>query len=284
MQKSGYITLRLQGNIMSDKRTLLHWIDDDLKKIPDGLAIDGVWLRAGDYARMSKPNEGATIDVTPMTGKVTLKLLEGNQDMYETRQPLRQIEFSGCHVAGYELGSRSDERRPYLNPGTEHFEQVDFACTNIEDVNGESMNSRGIIVDKALNNDGREIVNEKGELIINSREYRQSIVVDNEQKELEKARLEIVTSAVSDRASHNIGDVATFRVTFTDLQGNPIDPDTIKAYYDDRIVELLQDDAGSYTYTTPVLTKANHQLIVSAEKTDFATDTTYLSIPIHRIS
>jgi len=43
-------------------------------------------------------------------------------------------------------------------------------------------------------------------------------------------------------------------------------------------------DTGVYAYTTPGLTKAHHQLIVSAGKTDFATDTTYLSIPIHHIS
>ena len=105
MQKSEYYTLRLQGPIMNDKRTLIHWIANDLGKLPDGLAADGVAIKAGEVVRISKPKEGATIEMVPMTGKVTLQLMEGITDMFaQEHEILRQLEFSGCYV-------RSEERR-----------------------------------------------------------------------------------------------------------------------------------------------------------------------------
>ncbi len=93
-----------------------------------------------------------------------------------------------------------------------------------------------------------------------------------------------MTRTELDKQSYKTGDVATFTVTFTDLEGNNIDPDKIKAYYDSQVVKLQKQDVGIYTFATPDLTKANHQLIVSAEKTGFPTETTYLSIPTKRIS
>lgn len=211
--------------------------------------------------------------------------MENRVDLYaEEHEKLRQYEFSGCHVAGYDLFSHNDERRPYLNPGVIHVEQVTFACTGIKALTGESMNSRGITVDTAINNDGREIRNEKGELIIESREYRQPIVMDNMQEEpANSLKQEIVTTIISDEVYYQLNEVATFIATFTDLEGNAIDPDEIKAYYDGMMIQLDRQDTGVYTYTTSGLTKSHHQLIVSAEKADFATDTTYLSIPIDRI-
>jgi hypothetical protein len=284
MKKTGYHTLRLQGPIMNDKRTLLNWIAQDVGKMPDGLAVDGVVTHGGTEVKMTKPAAGATIDMVPMTGKVTLLILEAWQDMYDYHF-LRQIEFSGCHVAGYHVGAFMDNDKPYFPNGIQYYEEVDFACASVKDVNNsKSSNSRGIIVDRAINNDNREIMNEKGELIINSREYRQPIVMEEQVEPKKSLRQEIVTTVVSDQTNYRVGDVATFTVTFTDLEGMTIDPDKIKAYYDGKIVQLEQLDTGMYAYTTLALTKAHHQLIVSAEKTGFATDTTYLSIPIQRIS
>jgi len=288
MKQSGYYTLRLFGPIMNDKRTLLHWIANDMGKLPDGLYIQmPITTGGGKPAIMTKPKEGVKIDTIPLTGKVTLYLLEGYQDMHSNPvHAVRQFEFLGCHVAGYNLGTNYDDEKSYFRDGIQHFEEVDFACTKIKDLKSQNTNSRGIVVDRAINNDNREVINEKGELVITSREYRQPIVIENFVQEGQKKpiRQEIVTSIVSDKTNYKIGDTATFSLTFTDLEGTTIDPDTIKAYYDGKIVQLERLDIGVYTYTTLGLTKAHHQLIVSAEKTDYATDTKYLTIPIHRIS
>jgi len=287
MKKGGYYTLRLQGPIMNDKRTLLNWIANDMGRLPDGLYTDlPITTGGGKPAKITKAKEGATTDLVPLTGKVTLQLLENHVDAFANfHEMTRVFDFSGCHVAGYNLGSNFDDEKAFFRDGLQHFEEVVFACTTIKDLKSESMNNRGVVVQRSIGNEDREIMNEKGELVITSREYRQPIVMDNVQEESTKSlRQEIVTTAVSDKVYYQIGDAATFTVTFTDLEGNAVDPDTIKAYYDGKIVQLEQQDIGVYTYTTLGLTKAHHQLIVSAEKTDFATDTTYLTIPIHRIS
>ena len=285
MKQSGYYTLRLFGPIMNDKRTLLHWVANDMGKLPDGLYADmPITTGGGKPAKMTKPKEGATINTIPMTGKVKLQLLENNEDMYSLRA-VRQFEFSGCHVAGYHAGTNYDDEKAYFRDGIQHFEEIIFACTGIKDLQSQSTNNRGIMVETAINNDNREIMNEKGELIITSREYRQPIVMENHiQMQSKPVKQEIVTITETDKVYYKVGDAATFTITFTDLQGNLIDPDAIKAYYDGKMIQLQKQDIGVYTYGTPALTKAHHQLIVSAEKADFATDTTYLTIPIHRIS
>jgi len=291
MKKTGYQTVRLIGPIMNDKRTLLNWVANDIGKLPDGLSTGlPITTGGGKPAIMSKAAAGATIDVIPMSGRVTLQLLENRVDMYMNPHEIsRQFEFSGCHVAGYNLGTNYDDEKQFFRDGLQHFEEVVFACTAIRDLKSESMNNRGIIVDRAINNDDRKIMNEKGELIIESREYRQPIVMDRLAQDesmgsVNSLRQEIVTTVVADKVNYEVDDAAIFTVTFADLEGNSIDPDTIKAYYDGKLVQLEQQNIGIYTYITPGLAKMHHQLIVSAEKEDFATDTVYLSIPIHRVS
>jgi hypothetical protein len=285
MKQSGYYTLRLMGPIMDDKRTLLHWVAQDIGTLPDGLATDGVITHGGTEVKMTKPAAGATITKVPLSGKVTLRLQESYQDLYDIHD-VRKVEFSGCIVAGYHVGSYWDNDKPIFPNGVFHYEEVDFACTGIKDLRDtNTANSRGIVVQQAMNNDNREIMNEKGELIINSREYRQPIVMENYQEESEDSmKLEIATTVKANKEYYEIGETAKFTVRFADLEGNPVNPDKIKAYYDGKMVQLVEEELGVYTYITPGLTKEHHQLIVSAEKEDFATDTTYLSIPIHRVS
>jgi hypothetical protein len=290
IRKDGYYTLRLMGPIMNDKITLLHWISRDIGKLPDGMYTQlPITTGGGKPAIMTKPKEGATINVLPMAGKVTLFLLESYQDVYSpVNQGVRKFEFSGCHVAGYNLGAMYDDEKSFFRDGLQYFEEVVFACSGIRDLKSQSSNSvRGFMVERAINNDDRQITNEKGELIITSREYRQPIVLESKQqveKELKSTKQEIIARTELDKTYYKIGDAATFTVTFTDIEGNAIDPDTIKAVYDGRTIQLEKHDAGIYTFTTPPLLKAHHQLIVSVEKNGFPTDTSYMSIPIHRIS
>lgn len=141
------------------------------------------------------------------------------------------------------------------------------------------------MVETAKNDDNRQIVNEKGELIITSREYRQPIVLESYKKiESTGVKKEIVTGIGLDKTEYKVGDAAVFTVTFNDANGNPIDPDTIRAIYNGKMAELQKDEKGVYTFTTQPLIKEHQQLIVSVDKSGFPTDTTYLSIPIHRIS
>jgi hypothetical protein len=287
MKQTGYQTLRLVGPIVNDKRTLLMWAENDLGKLQAGQYTNlPITTGGGKPAVMSSVPAGATITTVPLTGSLKLMLLEKRVDMYaQNHEYTRAFDFSGCHVAGYNLGSMFDDEKQFFRDGLQHFEEVVFACSKVTGVAGQSMNSRGIIVDTAINNDNREIMNEKGELIINSREYRQPIVMENQQEEEQSLKLEIATNVQTNKQYYEAGEAAKFTVTFTDLEGNAINPDTIRAYYDGKIVQLVQeDDVGVYAYITPGLTKENHQLIVSAEKEGFATDTTYLSIPIHRVS
>jgi hypothetical protein len=280
MQQTGYYTLRLEGPIMNDKSTLLPWIAQDLGNLPDGLAAKGVTAKAGEFPVITEAKLNTMIDTIPVKGTVTVKMLQANQDAYDTNSVL-ELKFSGCHVAGYDIGTKQNERATYLNIGIQHVEQIIFACTNVQDLHSRSsLGNRGINVETAINDDGREIMNEKGELIITSREYREPIVVESLQKSV---KLEIVTSIETDKASYKTGEAAIFAVTFADLEGNPIDPDAIKAYYDGKTVQLEQQYTGVYVYTTDPLAKADHQFILSAEKAGFATDTAYLSIPLHRI-
>lgn len=76
-EKKGYQMLRLTGPIMDDKRALLHWISGSLNKMPAGLAADGTAIGALKMPKMSKPKDGTSVDMIPMSGKVTLKVLEG---------------------------------------------------------------------------------------------------------------------------------------------------------------------------------------------------------------
>lgn len=286
MKKSGFYTLRLFGPIMRDKLTLLGWIEQDLGKLPEGLYIETPITTGGNKpAKMTKMNPDKPITMVPMKGKVTLQLLEGNQDLLPT-VVIRQFEFSGCHVAGYTLGTNYDDEKQYFHDGLQHFEEVDFACTDVKDMSTSSSNNRGLVVLTAINNDDRKITNEKGELIITNREYRQPIVMEGS-KNIEGSKYvkqDLVTRTALDKTNYKIGDVATFTITFTDTEGNNIDPDTIRAVYDSKLIQLEKKDVGIYTFTTPGLTKEAHQIIVSAEKTGFPTDTSYLSIPISRIS
>ncbi|MEM2759160.1 MAG: hypothetical protein QXU32_02925 [Nitrososphaerales archaeon] len=285
MKQSGYYTLRLQGPVVEDKRTLLHWVANDLGNMPDGLAADSIAVGGGKPQKMTKPKEGTTVTKIPLTGKVAVQLLEGTQDMYAT-QKIRNIEFSGCHIAGYHLGTLVEDEKPYFKDGFQYYEEVVFACTSIRDLkNTSTENIRGVFVQTAINNDNRQITNEKGELIISSREYRQPIVLESKKvEELKNVKKEIVTRLELDKTYYKIGDMAVFKVTFTDVEGNAVDPDTIRAVYDGKMVGLEKQDAGVYTFTTPGLTKDHHQLIVSVDKGGFPTDTTYLSIPTSRIS
>lgn len=283
-EKKGYQMLRLTGPIMDDKRALLHWISGSLNKMPAGLAADGTAIGALKMPKMSKPKDGTSVDMIPMSGKVTLKVLEGGSgDLYATKY-IRQLTFNKCHIAGYYLGVTSDDEKVVFKD-LQYTENVIFACAEVQGLTSSSTNNRGLMVETAKNDDNRQIVNEKGELIITSREYRQPIVLESYKKiESTGVKKEIVTGIGLDKTEYKVGDAAVFTVTFNDANGNPIDPDTIRAIYNGKMAELQKDEKGVYTFTTQPLIKEHQQLIVSVDKSGFPTDTTYLSIPIHRIS
>lgn len=76
-------------------------------------------------------------------------------------------------------------------------------------------------------------------------------------------------SIITDKRIYYPGEIATYIVKFTDSQGNPIDPDLIRATYDSKFIELDRIGEGIYTHSTGMLTQKDHQLGVYAEKSGY---------------
>lgn len=284
MGEHDYYTIRLDGPIMSDKVTLLHWIQNDKDRVTAGQTATKIDNYKPLDPVMTKPN-GEKMGV-PITGKVTVQITYSQKIIHP--DILRQYDFSSCHVAAYKVFTLFENEKKYTaKDNVQIGETVVFACKNLDSMTDfPAMKSR-LAPEKGYfgNNNRKEIINENGELIITSREYRQPIIMeDHIQTETKQVEQEIVTKIALDRMRYETDDAAKFTVTFTDLEGNNVEPDTMRALYDGKLIQLEKQDLGVYTFKTPALTKAHHQLIVSAEKTGFGTDTAYLSIPVHRIS
>ncbi len=278
-------SIQLEGPVMNDKWTLLNWVQNDMHRlkstdVPSGTMLFGTGKVAATEMAQPKAGDPPTAGVE---GKVTVQITQGMTFQPTAANVLRQYDFGGCYIGGYKIATFHDPDKPFNDQSTPGYaETVLFVCSSLYDVHPQNING-------AIETNPK-IMNEKGELIIKSSEkYRSPIVIeDQNQLRLEtkskQVKPDIVTRTELDKASYKIGDKATFTVTFTDLQGDNIDPDKIKAYYDGQAVQLEKQNVGVYTFTTSGLAKTNHQLIVSAEKTGFPTETTYLSMPIQHIS
>ncbi len=279
-------SIELEGPIMNDKQTILNWVQNDMHRlksteVPSAMTARATGKVGGTEMPQPKPGQGP---VSAVEGRVTIQITQGMDLTPTAANLLRQYDFGGCYVAGYKIFTLHDPDKPFNDQATpQYVEVVLFACSSLTDVHPPNIN--GAIITNP------KIMNEKGELILQSSEkYRYPVVIeDQSQLKLETqskqvVKQEIVTRTELDKLSYKTGDTATFTVTFTDLQGNNIDPDTIKAYYDSQVVKLQKQDIGVYTFATPSLTKTNHQLVVNVEKSGFPTKTTYLSLSIQRIS
>ncbi len=277
-------SIELTGPIMQDKATLLNWIQNDMNRLKSTDVPSTLIIATGKVSgtEMPQPKPGQE-PTSAVEGKVTVQITQGMTFQPTAANVMRQFDFAGCYIAGYNIVTMHDPDKTLAEQGNpQYFETVLFACSSLTDVHPPNING-------AIETNPK-IFNEKGELILKSSEkYRSPIVIEDQNRlQLEtkskQVKPEIVTRTELDKASYKIGDKATFTVTFTDLQGNNIDPDKIKAYYDGQAVQLEKQNVGVYTFTTSGLAKTNHQLIVSAEKTGFPTETTYLSMPIQHIS
>lgn len=69
-----------------------------------------------------------------------------------------------------------------------------------------------------------------------------------------------------DKRTYFSGDVATFTIKFSSPVGLSIAPESIRAIYDGRTVNLTRQSEGVYIYKTPALTPPTHTLQIIAEK------------------
>jgi len=85
---------------------------------------------------------------------------------------------------------------------------------------------------------------------------------------------DMFTLVATDKKLYRQGDSALVFVGFVEAEvredgftlGDFIDPDSIRATYDNEPVQLIKKKTGSYVFTTPALTVGHHQLIINAEK------------------
>ncbi len=62
------------------------------------------------------------------------------------------------------------------------------------------------------------------------------------------------------------GENAIFTIKFANPRGEPFDPDSTRALYDDTTVSIVRESEGLYTFKTPFLTPPKHTLQLIAEK------------------
>jgi hypothetical protein len=69
-----------------------------------------------------------------------------------------------------------------------------------------------------------------------------------------------------DKKFYYNGDSANFTIKFASPSGEPFDPDSIRAIYDDTTVSLARESEGLYKFKTPTLAPPKHTLQLIAEK------------------
>lgn len=88
----------------------------------------------------------------------------------------------------------------------------------------------------------------------------------------------IHTFVNSDKNLYNEGDTVTIFIAFIDSNDNFVDPDNIRATWNNQSIELEKKQVGSYTFMIENLEKKHQQIIVVPSTEGFNTRTAYLTI------
>jgi len=88
----------------------------------------------------------------------------------------------------------------------------------------------------------------------------------------------INTSVNSDKTLYSEGDSVLIFVAFIDSNDEFIDPDSIRATWNNEPIELEQKKTGSYTFTIENLTKRHQQIIIVPHTEGFNASTAFLTI------
>ncbi|MFQ5940833.1 MAG: Ig-like domain-containing protein [Nitrososphaerales archaeon] len=76
----------------------------------------------------------------------------------------------------------------------------------------------------------------------------------------------MIVSIGLDKHFYFSGDRATFTIKFESPRGEPLDPESFIAIYDDMIVSFARENEGIYKFETPQLSPPKHTLQLVAEK------------------
>jgi len=99
---------------------------------------------------------------------------------------------------------------------------------------------------------------------------------------------EMLTIAATDKKLYRERDTALIFVNFLEAEaegrnikyGDFIDPDTMRATYDNEPIKLSKKKTGSYTFVTPPLTVGHHQLVVNAAKEGYNNRVGFITVQV----
>ena len=99
---------------------------------------------------------------------------------------------------------------------------------------------------------------------------------------------DMITIAATDKKLYRKGDAALVFVNFIEAEiegrnikyGNFIDPDSMRATYDNEPVELSKKKTGSYTFVTPPLTVGHHQLVINPAKEGYNNRVGFITVQV----
>ena len=92
--------------------------------------------------------------------------------------------------------------------------------------------------------------------------------------------LRLITSVTTDKQLYNVDEVASVTITFKDLKGQPVDPDSLEVRLDSMKMFPVRHDNGTYFFTTSALTERLHMITVIAEKEDYLRETRTATITV----
>lgn len=99
---------------------------------------------------------------------------------------------------------------------------------------------------------------------------------------------DMITKAATDKKLYSKGDTALIFVNFIAVEmegrnikyGNFIDPDSMRATYDNEPVQLSKKKTGSYTFVTPPLTVGHHQLMINPAKEGYNNRVGFITVQV----
>lgn len=100
--------------------------------------------------------------------------------------------------------------------------------------------------------------------------------------------LDFMVHVATDQKLYRAGNSALVFINFIEVDrdgkniryGNFIDPDTIVATYDGKIVQLEKKKQGSYSFITPALTIGHHQLLVNPSKEGYNSNAGFITVQV----
>ncbi len=108
-------------------------------------------------------------------------------------------------------------------------------------------------------------------------QYRSSISV----RAVTKVAIQTMKVSIKlDKQMYYNGDIATFTIKFANPIGEPLDPEMIRTFYDDKVVSLERENEGIYKFKTAWLIPPKHTLQLIAEKYGYEVYTNAITLDV----